>query len=69
VREISSKRFQEHRGLAGSSAPRYREHRSALRPEIARVIEELARAAVRRENRHARELPLDDAMTREVEDR
>jgi hypothetical protein len=26
-----------------------------LRPEIARIIEELARAAVRRENRHAQE--------------
>jgi hypothetical protein len=30
-------------------------HPSGLRPEIARIVEELARAAVRREDRQARE--------------
>jgi hypothetical protein len=33
----------------------------ALRPEIARIIEELARAAVRREDRRARELAIENA--------
>jgi hypothetical protein len=32
-----------------------------LRPEIARIIEELARAAVRREDRRAREFAVGDA--------